>query len=58
MRYAAHAMLAISFENSKRIMLVIWLEGILNIVRNSKLFKDNKYHRTGRVAPSGKSAEV
>ena len=35
MRYAAHQMLAISFENSKRIMLVTWLEGILNVVRNN-----------------------
>ena len=35
MRYAAHPMLAISFENSKRIMLVTWLEGILNVVRNN-----------------------
>ena len=34
MRYAAHPMLGISFENNKRIMLV-WLEGILNVVRNN-----------------------
>ena len=37
--YAAHPMLAVSFENSKRIMLVTWLEGILNIVRNNWCLK-------------------
>ena len=39
MRYAAHPMLATSFENSKRIMLVTRLESILNIVRNNWCLK-------------------
>ena len=33
MRDATHLMLAISFESSKRIMLVTWLECLSNVVR-------------------------
>ena len=50
-------MLAILFENSKIIMLVTWLEDILNVVRNNRCLKI-KSHRIGRVTPSGTSAEV
>ena len=57
MRYAAHPMLAISFQNSKRIMLVTWLRHIEHCEKQL-MFKDNQYHRTGRVAPSGTGAEV
>ena len=57
MRYAAHPMLAISLEYNKRIMLVTWLEGIEHCEKQL-MFKDNKYNRTGRVFPSGTSAEV
>ena len=35
MRYDAHPILAISLENSKRIMLIMWLECILNVVKNN-----------------------
>ena len=36
MRYTAHPMLAISFENSKKSMLGTWLECLLNVVRNNR----------------------
>ena len=55
MRYAAHPMLAISFQNSKRIMLVTWLRHIEHCEKQL-MFKDNQYHRTG--TSSGTSAEV
>ena len=35
MRYVAHLMFAILFENNKTMMLVMWLEYLLKALRNN-----------------------
>ena len=52
MRYAAHPMLTISCENSKRYSFCHVIRIPIERCEKQLMFHDDKYHRIGSVTPS------